>query len=159
MKKKEILVYIFLSVAFSAFIVALIVNAPRITTYIYGQIDYPTALITIDSVPLGVFLADTESLRTRGLSYREMLGKNQGMLFVFDKSDKYGIWMKEMRFPIDIIWLDSKMKVVDIIKNLAPETYPKIFKPQTDAKFVLEVNAGFSDENKIKIGSEMIIYK
>jgi uncharacterized protein len=115
--------------------------------------------VTIGRAALHVLIADTESRRMLGLSYRESLGKNQGMLFVFDEPGKHGIWMKEMKFSIDIIWLDDNLKVVDVKRNISPDTFPEVFEPKADASFVLEVNSGFTDKHDISVGSELVLYR
>jgi uncharacterized membrane protein (UPF0127 family) len=78
------------------------------------------------------------------------------MLFVFDRPDTYSFWMKDMNFPIDIIWLSSDMKVVYTKKNARPELYPEIYIPKEKAKYVLEVVAGFSDKNNLQEGDSVL---
>ncbi len=99
--------------------------------------------------------ADTLATRTQGLSGRKSLAPDTGMLFIFEKSDIYGFWMPDMYFAIDIIWIDVQKKIVHIEKNVTPESYPKIFKSTTLAQYVLEVPAGFSDQNTIEVGDEV----
>lgn len=99
-----------------------------------------------------VILAETTLEQNRGLSGREKLNENEGMLFVFNHEGNYPFWMKDMNFPIDIIWLDENLKVVYIKKNALPQSYPESFSPGTNAKYVLEVNAGFSEKNNLKEG-------
>lgn len=108
--------------------------------------DKSTILLPNGEFPIEV--VRSESDMRRGLGNREEIG-TAGMLFVFKKEDKHGIWMKDMRFPIDILWLDSKYKVVSVAENVSPDTFPKIFYPHTNAKYVFEAKAGFSAENKI----------
>lgn len=93
--------------------------------------------------------------RQTGLSNREELPYNEGMWFVFPNAGRHGIWMKDMRFPIDIIWLDESNAVVHIEQNVSPDTYPQVFLPTTDAKYVLEVNVGWSREHDIKINTKI----
>ncbi len=85
--------------------------------------------------------------------YRKSLPQDKGMLFVFEKEKIHPFWMKNMRFPLDIIWLDANKKIVDIYQNAQPckETCDSII-PKSAATFVLEVNAGFVEKNKIKVG-------
>src|SRR3989344_6369116 len=90
--------------------------------------------------------------KQKGLSGRDYLTKNRAMLFVFRQSGSYSFWMKNMKFPIDIIWLDDELKIIGLEKNINPNTFPEKFSPPSPAKFVLEVNGGWSDENKIKEG-------
>jgi hypothetical protein len=106
-----------------------------------------------------VDLALTEAEQAQGLSGRQSLAPNTGMLFVFAEPGKYLFWMKDMNFPIDMIWLapqgggaDSKAKVIYIKKNASPKLYPETYGPSVDAKYVLEVPAGFSDENNLQVG-------
>ena len=87
-------------------------------------------------------VADTEAERTQGLSNRNELPANAWLLFVFDEDAPHCFWMKDMKFSIDIIWMDQDKKVVKIKENVKPETYPESFCPEQPALYVLEVNAG-----------------
>ena len=119
--------------------------------------------VTIDNISyvqiggqnVKVDLALTEAEHTKGLSGKNELMENEGMLFVFDKPGKYSFWMKDMSFPIDIVWFGEDMKVVYIKKNADPKLYPETYGPDTDAKYVLEVMAGFSDKNNLKVGDSL----
>ena len=71
-------------------------------------------------------IANTDASRERGLSSHTALLDNQGMLFIFDKPGNYGFWMKDMIFPIDILWIDANFKIIDIESAVATSTYPKI---------------------------------
>lgn len=112
-----------------------------------------------NKVSIKAELADTNIKRTKGLSNKEKLAENQGMLFVFEKPGFYSFWMKEMKFPIDILWIDSEQKVIDLTENLSPETFPQIFQPLKPVQYVLEVNAGFIKKYNIKIGDKIKIIK
>jgi len=90
--------------------------------------------------------------KQKGLSGRNFMRTNNGMLFIFSQSDYYSFWMKDMKFPIDIIWIDENLRIINIEKNITPDTFPKKFIPQLPAKYVLEVNGGWSDKNEIKEG-------
>ncbi|MEI6280933.1 MAG: DUF192 domain-containing protein [bacterium] len=103
-----------------------------------------------------VDLAVTDEARRQGLSGRSGLGENEGMLFIFDKPDKYYFWMKDMNFPIDMIWVTEDMKVIYIQKNAPPEAYPETYGPDANTKYVLEVVSGFSDKNNLKIGDSVL---
>lgn len=102
-----------------------------------------------------VFVANTQEQRVAGLSNTEELKNGQGMLFVFDDPDKYGIWMKDMNYPIDIIWFDLGGKVSYIKKDVPPNTYPEIFHPEAIGTYILEVSAGTVEKNGIKIGDQI----
>lgn len=89
----------------------------------------------------------------RGLSGTATLPEDMGMFFVFPADGHHGIWMKQMKYPIDIIWLDSVLKVVHIEEQISPLTFPKTFHPETAARYVLEVPSGFAAHNKIAVGA------
>lgn len=110
--------------------------------------------IFIDGKKISVEIAQTYAERVKGLSGREDV-PGDGLLFVFENDGLHGIWMKEMNFPIDIIWIDKNFKVVDIKKEVKPETYPEVFKPKPEARYVLETEANFSESFGISIGSEV----
>ncbi len=114
-----------------------------------------SGVIYIDNIPLNVVVANTVQTRTRGLSGRAPLAENEGMFFVFDEADRYGFWMKDMRFAIDIIWLSDEGFVIDIDERVTPESYPKVFMSDVPARFVLEVRAGFAREHDIRLGSKI----
>ena len=112
--------------------------------------------ISFGSTTIDLLLAKTEGEREKGLGGLAALHPNQGMLFVFETPDLYPFWMKDMRFAIDIIWLDEKCTVVHLEKNVEPDTsplQPKIYSPRKLSVYVLEVNAGFSDKHNITVGT------
>ncbi len=124
----------------------LFLKSPRTT----GQED---GVLKVGGVDVRVEIADNDRERSLGLSGREALLPGTGMLFVFDASGSYNFWMKDMKFPIDIIWIDEDALVVWIEKNVSPNTFPKTFTSTQPAKYVLEVPAGFADRHEIRIGS------
>lgn len=99
-------------------------------------------------------VAQTEQSREKGLGGITTLLKDEAMLFVFGYDNRWSFWMKDMKFPIDMIWLDVNKKVVDVAESVSPDTYPKSFTPQNVARYVLEVNAGIVNELGIKIGDQ-----
>ncbi|MEK7642617.1 MAG: DUF192 domain-containing protein [Patescibacteria group bacterium] len=111
----------------------------------------------ISETALNVEIADSETKRITGLSYREVLDDNTGLLFVFENKAKYGIWMKDMNFAIDIAWLDENRRIIFIEREVSPNTFPKVFMPDREALYVLEVNSGFFDKNKISVGNTLEI--
>jgi hypothetical protein len=114
--------------------------------------------VEIDGQSVKVDLAITPKEQAQGLSGRKSLPADQGMLFIFNKPGKYLFWMKDMNFPIDMIWITEDMKIDYIKKNALPELYPETYGPGTNegnAKYVLEVPAGFSDKNSLKVGDSV----
>lgn len=118
--------------------------------------------IAVASTKVSVEIADEESERKKGLGGRDNLGENEGMLFVFPAATSNLVfWMKDMTFPIDIIWINVN-KIIKIDKNVEPqpgasENELKRYYPENAANFVLEVNSGFAEKNKLKIGDEVQI--
>ena len=100
-------------------------------------------------------LALTHAEQEHGLSGRKNLEEGAGMLFIFLKPQKNYFWMKDMNFPIDIIWIDENFRVVYIQKNILPSSYPNSFGPTVDNSYVLEVLSGFSEKNNLKIGDSV----
>ena len=123
-----------------------------------------TTTLAIGNANIIVEIVDTDAARTRGLSGRATLGENRGMLFVFDTTTYQSFWMKDMSFPIDIIWLDDNWRVVDITQNILPPStslgtgnfFLKTYSPRAPARYVLEVNAGFIAAHKITIGEQIV---
>jgi len=99
-----------------------------------------------------VQVAATVEEQIQGLSGRESLPSDEGLLFVYESSGFQKFWMKDMNFPIDIIWIGEDKTVVDITEDLHPETYPRTFSPAQPAQYVLEVNAGYTQEQGIIAG-------
>jgi len=102
-------------------------------------------------------ILDTDAKRIQGLSGREFLVTNTVMFFVFEKEDVYGIWMKDMKFSIDILWLNKNLEIVHIENSVSPETFPKVFYPSSRVLYVIETVAGFSLENEIRVGDRVQI--
>jgi uncharacterized membrane protein (UPF0127 family) len=97
-------------------------------------------------------VARTSHERTQGLSGTTFLPSNFVKLFVFDEESYWGIWMKDMNYSIDIVWLDSNKTVVYSEISVPPESYPEVFIPRALAKYVLEFNAGVVQDLQITYG-------
>ncbi len=80
--------------------------------------------------------------RAQGLGGVAALTQNEGMLFAFPDDGLHGIWMKDMRIPIDILWLSNGFQVVDFAEKVSPDSFPRVFTPATPARFVVELSAG-----------------
>ena len=102
-------------------------------------------------------IADSESKRRLGLMFRKSLPENQGMLFSFDRENNYSFWMKNMQFPLDIIYISKDKRIVDIKIDVSPckDDSCESLVPLAKSKYVLEVNSGFSQKNKIAIGDKV----
>jgi YVTN family beta-propeller protein len=107
-----------------------------------------------------VEVADDQDETMRGLMYRKHLPWNAGMLFVFHNEEPRTFWMKNTFIPLDMIFVDSNSKIVDIIENVPPcaqgDECP-LYPSKQRAQYVLEVNAGFVQENGIKIEDQFVV--
>jgi uncharacterized protein len=120
--------------------------------------DYLRAKISIKGVELSTKIPTTQELMGKGLAVKNELKENESMLFVFDKPEKHSFWMKDMKFPIDIIWLDSNGKIVHIEENLEPCPLVIIcpsYTPNADSQYVLETAAGFTQRHNISLGTNI----
>ena len=108
---------------------------------------------TLGRISLLGSIADTEALRELGLSNTKEIPIGVAKVFIFDTSEKWSFWMKDMNYPIDIFWLDENGHVVHIVESVTPDTYPNTsFAPPVPAKYVIETKAGFAKENNIRVG-------
>ena len=113
--------------------------------------------VKINNKELHVYLAKSQEEWQQGLSGVSGLAQDGGMLFIFNEPGFYYMWMKDMKFPIDIIWISDNFKIVDYKENARPEGYPKEkFGPKELARYALEVNAGWILKNNIEIGQKIV---
>lgn len=124
----------------------------------------PSGEVFVNGVTLKVEIADTQSARNKGLGGRESLASDSGMLFVFEKADKYPFWMKGLNFPLDFIWIRNNT-VVDFLENIQPPTPDQsdqsliIYGPKVAIDEVLEVSAGTIKRLNIKLGDKIKVIK
>lgn len=115
----------------------------------------PTTEFRAGSGVYNLQVADTEAKRVQGLSGVEELKSNGGLLMKFDTDEKWGIWMKDMKIPIDILWINSEKKIIYIVKNASPElATDTTFVPKTNARYVVELPAGSVEAAGIKTGTD-----
>lgn len=112
--------------------------------------EYP---LSIGTESLVVAHARTPEELKQGLSGTEELEENTGMLFFLLEEEIPAFWMKDMNYPIDIIWIGSDKLVRGVSENVRPESFPQTFSPQEPVSYVLEVPAGFVEEHSIYIGT------
>jgi hypothetical protein len=123
-----------------------------------SQLLVPRTSVHIGASTVEVEIASTQAQFKKGLSGRGSLAAGHGMLFVFDKEGNWGMWMKGMQFPLDIIWANASGTIVTIEHSVSPDTYPTIFYPaQPTALYVLEVPAGFAAEQGVVEGMELLM--
>lgn len=120
------------------------------------------ARVSIHGAPIVAEVAKEPETRARGLSGRRNLPLQNGMLFIFPQADFYTIWMKDMKIPLDILWI-NKGRVVDVEEKIhfpisgARDSDLVLYRPDVPAEFVLEVNSGFVEDHSIKIGDDVSI--
>jgi len=115
-----------------------------------------TAVVTLDGHVVDAEIADTARLRERGLSYRDALEPDTGMIFLYDESTVRSFWMFEMRFCLDIVWINDG-RIVGAAENACPaedpgDEIPRFRSPEA-VQFVLEVDAGWMARNEVAAGS------
>ena len=115
-------------------------------------VEYKKTDVILGQEVFSAQIADNDVLRELGLSYRKNLGERDAMLFVFEKPSIQKFWMKDMNFPIDIIWLNEQKKIVHIEKSVKPDTFPDSFGPKQDVLYVIEVGSMVSDSLGLSLG-------
>ena len=116
------------------------------------------ARIVVNGFAILADVAITDEDQIKGLSIRDQMNENEGMLFVYGEPSRQSFWMKDMKFPIDIIWLNGTGSVVHVEENLRP-CVPSLecpsFSPNENAQYVLETVAGFAQKHHTKIGTDI----
>ena len=127
------------------------------------SVEFPRGMVKVDDVVLEVQIADTEPRRVRGLMFQNQLPYDEGMIFVFNESGVYSLWMLNMQFSLDMIWFDGEGNVVHIEQEIPPcKSATEIMAcqsiiPSGKAKYILEVTSGFvqkfgiTKESKLEI--------
>jgi len=142
-------------------IIPVVLVAAAVYFYGFATRDLGSGKVLIDDKKFNVEIADTILTRQQGLSGREKLGKNEGMLFVFGGTAVHRFWMKDMLIPIDIIWIQGK-EVIGFTEKVYPEPGVRdseltIYKPPAPVNLVLEVSAGTVERMGIKGGDSVFI--
>lgn len=119
---------------------------------------YPVLVpVLIGATTVQASIADSLPERIKGLSGTPYLPEGIVKLFAFGAESDHSIWMKDMNYAIDIIWVAKAGQIVHIEKEVAPETYPESFGSPKPAWYVIEAPAGFVDKNAIAIGDEVVV--
>ena len=148
-KRKTIVILISMLIVILALVVILILKN--------NEDKNENITIKFQTEEINAEIADTPEKIKNGLMYRESLGENEGMLFIFDREKETSFWMKNTLIPLDIIFLNKDKEIVNIFENAMPckteecELYPSVH----PAKYVIEVNAGFVEKNRIEVGERV----
>ncbi len=127
--------------------------------YFYRTSEELPERATFSGVSLKIEYALTPEERERGLSGRESVPEEYGMLFVFPKDDFYGFWMKDTLAPLDIFWLDKEGEVISMALHVATSSYPSVFYPTAPSRYVLETVAGFGEKHEVATGTPLLLKK
>ncbi len=114
--------------------------------------------VRIKNASFSVEVADTEVTQEKGLGYRNALCETCGMLFVFDRPNAYGFWMKGMRFSLDILWIRAGT-IIHIEQSLDFHDQQRVYSPTAPADRVLELNAGTCEKEGIREGDGVVFEK
>ncbi len=120
----------------------------------YTNYDLETITLSTDNKNISAEVASDGDDKVLGLSGRDCLNPDSGMLFAYELTGDYCFWMKDMNFPIDMIWLDDEKKVVTIESDVRPDSYPQTFCPTKPAQYILEVDTGYAEDVGWQIGTE-----
>jgi uncharacterized membrane protein (UPF0127 family) len=123
-----------------------------------GSNSYQRVNVTVNGLVLVADISVTNEQRTKGLSVKDGLDENEAMLFVFDNEAEHTFWMKDMKFPIDIIWINTNKTIVHIEHNLQPCDYGLLcptYKPGQDSLYVLETVSGFAEKHDVVQGTRV----
>ncbi len=121
---------------------------------------FATRLISIGSRELVIEIADTDARREHGLMHRQSLGRDEGMLFIFEGEAVRSFWMRNTRIPLSIAYIDSRKRIIDI-QDMQPapdsEPYPRQYPSRGPAMYALEMNLGWFARNNVKIGDKLAL--
>ena len=106
--------------------------------------------LTIKEKKIKVEVVRTDEEKAKGLMFREKLGKNEGMLFVFEREETLSFWMKNTRIPLSIAFIAKDGKIVDI-QDMEPFDL-RSHASARPARYALEVNQGWFKKNGIEVG-------
>ena len=112
-----------------------------------------TATVRVGSHPLKVEVVASDADRARGLMHRKSLGRNDGMLFIFEEPGYHSMWMKNTLIPLSVAFIDAQGTILNIL-DMEPETLD----PHTSAGpsiYAIEVNKGWFAEKKVKAGDKV----
>lgn len=141
---------IFIVLVASVFLVLFLVKK----TSEYNSFEHEIQIKINNTITLKTDVSTTNKERMIGLSKYEKLSEDQAMLFVFEKKGFYSFWMRDMKFPIDIIWLDENKTIVSIKENADPVNFPQSYTPESESLFVVETVAGFVQKNNLEKGQQ-----
>ena len=136
-------------------VVILLVIALLCLAIFFAKTNNNIAKVQIGDANYSLELVNTDATRQQGLSGKPNLEPNTGMLFDFKQNGYWQIWMKEMNFAIDILWLNNQKQVVGVKTEALPQNYPESYGAEQQSQYVIELPAGSVNERNIKIGDTL----
>ena len=119
---------------------------------------YPnTRSMVIRDIEVQASVAETWPERIEGLSNTPYLPEGVVKLFVFDSAGFHSFWMKDMNYGIDILWVNEASEIVHIEQEASPESYPAMFVPNEEARYVIETVAGFVEKHGLVLGDSVVL--
>ncbi len=106
-----------------------------------------------------MWLADTPQEQQEGLSNRESSAGEPGMFFAFAEDGEHSVWMKDMKYPLHLVWLNADMKIIDIQYDVHPSTYPTTFKASQPSRYLIELDASLISRAALPFKVGDAIYK
>lgn len=137
------------------FSVGLLIALTILVTVVLLQLKSNQKVLTVGHQIIVLDVAHTKLEREKGLSGRSNLPEDRGMLFDFEKPAKPCFWMKDMHFPLDILWINDHKEIVYIRRNVSPSTYPTSFCTTEPAQYAIELNAGAAKKFDLNLGEPL----
>jgi uncharacterized membrane protein (UPF0127 family) len=144
--------YLFYALATFVLLVGIVIGGIVFYNYV-TKVTYIPAKIGDETFNLE--LAKTEADRFQGLSERDGIAPNSGMLFDFGANGEWRMVMRKMRFPIDMVWVAQDKKIVHIEHNATPAEYPEVYKSETPAYYVVELPSGTMKRLNVQVGDSI----
>jgi len=132
--------------------VALAIIAVILPFFFIGR---PTTTLVSGGREYHLEIVSTAESQQKGLGSRRNMASDRGMIFVFDPPATQCFWMKDMQFPLDIIWLNSAKQVTKVAANVSPSSYPEKYCSDNATKYVIEINAGEAKKADIAVGDTL----
>ncbi len=142
---------------FYKILITILVLGLFVTGIYWAQVSKKASAVIVGDVRIPVEISDSPAERTKGLSGKEFLSADVGMLFIFPVREIHRFWMPDMNFPIDIIWIVDN-KVVGIEReatNIFNRENPVFYLPPQAVDYVLEVNGGFARTKGLEVGADV----
>ena len=140
--------------------ILLIINTSSYAEGQYKKFGHGKVFFSEQQLTINVEVATTSMQRTIGLMFREGLAENRGMLFDYKEQAVLRVWMRNTLIPLDVVFVSSEGWVVSILKGLQPciKEPCEIYDSTEKARYMLEINAGTADKNKIAIGEGVLFF-